>query len=257
MIDKLKQIENKLLLELLSKPNDWKSVFFNLSAPITEICWIQVGNYKIFVCFIHKYEEKDIKPNPNQSPHSIHVLNGKYELGFNSKQYLIMIDGGDTYYEINNNEGQNFIRPIEGVCATVSLTGLQQDIGEGQPLDYGRKMLMLEWFSNYYKSRGQNERSIENEKINKGDWVVVDDKLMNDGERRGVEKYFGQKGFVIKKEGSFVDIRFGNDRIQLNVKNLILLNPADKPKEKTTEKTTEKTENKIDKNDYMDPNNWD
>jgi len=116
---------------------------------------------------------------------------------------------------------------------------------------------MLRFFSDYYKNRNQMQRVIENEIIERGDWVVIDESRMSEIDKRGFGKFLGQKGFVVGRAGGMIDIRFGNERTSILSGNLLLLDPKDKPTEKQAEKSAEKpTKDSKDKVDDMDPSLW-
>lgn len=245
MIDKLKQIESQLLLDLLQKPDQWKTLLVDYHPPIVERCWAQLGNYRIFLHFIHKCETKDALFHPHPWPSSMHVLTGQYEMGLGfgpglkepEKMCTVLVENGGMYYDMPHIDSWHYVRPVNGVCATVMLTGKpweREEIKSDDPLkpiDNRRKMMMLEWFTNYYRTRLYGNKIIENKKIIKGNWIVLDEKIMSIQDKAGMEKFFNQKGFVIKKEGNFIDVRFGNDRTKIDIKNVILLRESDRPTE--------------------------
>ena len=159
MIENLKQIEDKMMLNLLIQQDKWNTLFINYHPPIVERCWIQVGNYRLFLHFIHKCETKDALYHPHTWPSAIHILSGKYEMGLATK-YLPgfsemneILNGncvdkavkylgpdlndshsfvkeicrveleGNNYYEMLSPDGWHYVRPIGEVCASVMLTG--------------------------------------------------------------------------------------------------------------------------------------
>ena len=162
MIENLKQIEDKMLLDLLVQPDKWNTMLINYHLPLVERCWIQLGNYRLNLHFIHKCETKDALYHNHRWPSAMHVLYGKYEMGLANKYlpgfgelYEIRQDKfvdetvksigmtfhgeheydnyvkeickfemtGDAYYEMLNPEGWHYVRPVGDVCATVMLTG--------------------------------------------------------------------------------------------------------------------------------------
>ncbi len=262
MIDKLKQIEDKMLLDLLSKPNEWRTLLVDYHPPIVERCWAQLGNYRIFLHFIHKCEVKDALFHPHPWPSAMHVLHGKYEMGLGfgpgliepEKMCTVLSENGGLYYDMTHIDGWHYVRPVDGVCATVMLTGKpweREEIKSDEPLKplaEDRKLIMLQWFANFYRTKTQGNKVVDNEKITRSSWVKIDERMVNESERKTIEKYFGQKGFVIGKEGGMIDVRFGNDRIQIHSKNLTLLDPKNK-----TEETDGKDFSKL---DPMDKKNW-
>jgi hypothetical protein len=244
MIDKLKQIEEKVLLDLLSKPNEWKTLFIDYHPPVVERIWAQIGNYRLYLHFIHPCEAKDALFHPHPWPSAMHVLTGEYEmsLGYGPglveppKMCTILVENGGMYYDMTDIDGWHSVRPVKTVCATAMLTGKKwnrEEIKSNEPLKpmtEERKMLMLQFFSTFYKKLFQSRRVITNAQIQQGDWVKIDEKIMHDHEKRGFEKYFDDIAFVVKRNGGLLDIRFkkSNDRIQMHLGVLSLLDPKDK-----------------------------
>ena len=228
MIDKLKQIEDKLILSLLAQPNIWKTLMVDYHPPIVERLWTQVGNYRISLHFIHACEAKDALFHPHPWPSAMHVIHGSYEmgLGYGPGEEVpeifctILVPNGGMYYDMTNINGWHYVRPIKTVCSTVMLTGEPWERKAPKsdkplnPLEINRKMIMLEYFANYYRTHYQNLRLIENQTIQRGDWVEFDPAIMSDYEKKGLDKYFNMKGFVIKRSETLIDARFDNDRIQ-------------------------------------------
>jgi len=271
MIDKLKQIEEKLLPDLLTKPAEWHTLLVNYHPPIVERLWAQIGNYRVLLHFIHKCEVKDALFHPHPWPSAMHVINGKYEMGLGfgpgivepEKMCTILLENGGAYYDMTHIDGWHYVRPVEGVCATVMLIGKpwereQLEVTEKpKPFSEDRKLIMLKFFSEYYKNRNHAQRVIENEIIERGDWVKIDESRMTEMDRRGFGKFIGQKGFVIGRAGGMIDIRFGNERTSILSGHLLLLDPKDKPVGSPLEKSVEKpTKDSKDKVDDMDPNLW-
>ena len=157
MIENLKQIEDKMLLDLLVQQDKWNTVFINYHPPIVERCWIQLGNYRLNLHFIHKCEAKDALYHPHTWSSAIHVLSGKYEMGLavehicGHKDMEMVHNGsggvikdiglspsghyrhvreiakleinGDNYYEMLDPKCWHYVRPMGDVCATVMLSG--------------------------------------------------------------------------------------------------------------------------------------
>lgn len=274
MIDKLQQIEDKKILELLSKPELWQTKLVNYFPPIVERCWIQLGNYRLLLHFIHECKAEDALFHTHRWPSAMHVLNGKYEMGLGfgegdvppPKMATILFDNGG-YYDMTHKDGWHYVRPIGGVCATVMLTGptwdreeTAKDFPKLGPLTEQRKLIMLEWFANWYRERLQQQRIIENKKIDRNDWVIIDETLVPKHEKKILEGYFGKKGFVIGRKEDTISVRFDNDRVELKSKVLSLMDPSTKPQkeEKKDERKDVPTDfNKDKKLDDMDPKNWD
>lgn len=271
MIYKLKQIEEKILPDLLNKPQEWKTLLVNYHPPIVERLWAQIGNYRVLLHFIHKCETKDALFHPHPWPSAMHVLNGKYEMGLGfgpgvvepEKMCTLLLENGGAYYDMTHIDGWHYVRPVEGVCATVMLIGKPWDreqievTEKPKPFSEERKLIMLRFFSDYYKNRNHAKRVIENEIIERGDWVEIDGKSLTEMDRRGFGKFIGQKGFVIGRAGGMIDVRFGNERTSILSGHLILLDPSTKPSSKTESEEFKKAKDWSEKEiDDMDPANW-
>lgn len=261
MIENLKQIEDKMLLDLLVQPDKWNTLLVNYFPPIVERCWIQLGNYRLMLHFIHECKSEEALFHTHRWPSAMHVLNGKYEMGLGfgagttppEKMATILFDNGG-YYDMTHIDGWHYVRPVGGVCATTMLIGKPWDREETVkefpplgPLTQERKLIMLKWFEEYYRNRVHTQKIADNEQIKKGDWVKLDENAMSPGDKRGMEQYFGVLGFVIGRDRNFIDVRFKNDRTKIHSRNLILMDPADKPANVEAEKK---------KLDDMDPSNW-
>ena len=229
MIDKLKQIEDKLMLELLSQPDIWQSLMIDYHPPIVERLWTQINKHRISLHFIHTCKKEDALFHPHAWPSAMHVIEGGYEMGLGfgegeeepEKIATILVPHGNMYYDMTHIDGWHYVRPINSVCSTVMLSG--EPWGRKAPksdeplkqLDSSRKSIMLEYFSNYYRSYYQNERTKENITIQKGDWVEFDKNLMSEYDKKGYVSILNMRGFVIKATDTLVDARFGNDRFQI------------------------------------------
>ena len=266
MIENLKQIEEKLLLDLLGKPEKWNTLLVSYHPPMVERLWTQIGNYRVLLHFIHQCEREQALFHPHPWPSAMHVLHGKYEMGLGfgpglvepEKMCTIVLDNGGAYYDMTHIDGWHYVRPVGGPCATVMLIGKPWDREEIKsdeplgPLAPDRKFIILEWFENYYREKIMHVKVGENEKIKRQDWVMLDESVMRAVDKRGKELFIGKPGFVIGRERNMIDVRFGNDRTQIHAKFLTLLDPANKPDNKAEEeKETQKK-----KLDDMDPKNW-
>lgn len=146
------------------------------------------------------------------------------------------MENGGSYYDMTHPDGWHYVRPVDGVCVTTMLIGPKwnrEEIKSDEPLKplpNDRKLLMLEYFRLYYLGRNGSQKAELLKELKHGDWVTLEDKLMNSQELTQIGKYVGKMAFVIKTEGVFAHIRFkeGNDRIISHLKNLTLLDPKDK-----------------------------
>lgn len=264
MIEKLKQIEDKMILGLLSKPGEWKTLYIDYYPPIVERCWLQLGNYRLYLHFIQACTAEEALFHTHRYPTAMHVIDGKYEMGLGfgegntppEKMATIMFDNGG-YYDMTHIDGWHYVRPIGGPCASVMLTGklwgreeTVKDFPKLGPLPEHRKLLMLEWFAKYYRTRIHGQKIIDNKQIKRSDWVELDLDAMGPTDKRGMEKYFNQLGFVIGRDGNWIDVRFGNDRTKVHANFLTLMDESTKPEKKP------EAQKKNDKFDDMNPDNW-
>lgn len=293
MIDKLKQIERKLLPDLLKKSGEWNSLMIDYHAPIVERLWTQIGNYRVSLHFIHPCDTKDALYHPHPWPSAMHVLHGKYEMGLGIKYLPGFIElsdfrhdgslgetikyvgqdlenceiftreiskiemNGENYYEMIDPKGWHYVRPIGGPCASVMLMGKPWDKnqfeGESEkpeglkPLDGYRKMIILEWFQNFFSVKTQITAIEENKEMKRSDWVKFNENAIIGSDKKKYEKFFGKLGFVIGVEKNVADVRFGNERVRVGINILMLLDELDRqiPKKEEAKKI-----------DDMDPSNW-
>jgi hypothetical protein len=245
MIDKLKQIEDKLILELLSNPKIWQSSVLDKQKPIVEKMWTQINKYIISLYFIHTCNKEEIRYKYNECPSAMHILQGSCEIGVGFKEVenitTMHIPQGNMYFDMTADETIYFIRSTNSVSSSVMLSGEKwkeveiEDGKELRSLEYDRQSIMLEYFSNYYRGFYQNERVKDNMSIQKGDWVEFDINLMSEYDKKSYSAILNMRGFVIKATETLVDARFGNDRTQIRSCFLKKLYASDvqKPTEST------------------------
>lgn len=263
MIKKLKQVEEKLILEWLNNFN-WNSKIFQNEYIAIETLYATFGNYSIELSFRHnlKISNEILQLQKNNSEIAIHFLQGNVELinGYGAgleeppKMCTILMEDGGSYYDMTHIDGWHYVRPVGGVCTTAMLIGPKWEREEIKsdeplkPLPENRKIMMLEYFRNYYLTRNGTKQANLLKDLKHGDWVILESKLMTPQERLEIGKYAGQMAFVIKTDKQIAHIRFkeNNDRILSHFKNLTLLDPKDKPVSNDSSKTAFKapTENK-------------
>lgn len=253
MIDKLKQIENKLIIDLLLKPEIWHSVMIDYHTPLVERVWTQINKHRISIHFIHSCSREEALFHPHPWPSAMHVLYGSYEIGLGFGKTIddvenictVLVPNGGLYYDMTNIDGWHYVRSTESVCATIMLTGEpwgRESTEINQPLkelSQDRKSLIIEYFLNYYKAEYKKNRIKENMTLQKGDWIELDQTSMSSHERKLYQGFIGIKGYVIKLTETLIDVRFGNDRIQLNscfVKKMKFEN-SEKPIDKKIDKS--------------------
>ncbi len=259
MIKKLQQIEDKVLLGLLQDPNNWQSIMIDYHPPIVERIWAQIGNYRVLLHWIHACKTEEALFHPHPWPSAMHVISGKYEMGLGygkgleepSKICTIVLENGGAYYDMTHIDGWHYVRPIGEICVTAMLIGPKWDREEIKsdeplkPLSNDRKLIMVEFFRNYYQNRLATQKISLLKDLKHGDWVRLDEKAMTSQDHRYLGKYIDDMAFVIKVDKGFADIRFkeSGDRVLSHIKNLILLDSKDKPvveKKDTTEVPQEK-----------------
>ena len=267
MIEKLKQIESKLLLDLLSKPNIWNTAMIDHSKPLVEKLWTQVGNYSITLQFIHHCGIKDAIYHLHASPSAIHMLEGDFDMGIGFGENIpdevcsMFVKGGNMYYDMKNVNGWQYIRPAVAVCSMTMLSGkpwdrmLPESDQPNKEIDSNRKFIILEYFEKYYRRYFQGIRFHENISIKRGDWVQLDLQLMGAYDRRGLDKYFNINGFVVghDKEDE-IDARFGDDRIKVKswfLKKAVFDGPKNEKEKLST--PVEKKLRKLEEDDDYDP----
>lgn len=244
MIDKLKQIEDKLMLELLSQPDIWQSLMIDYHPPVVERLWTQINKHRISLHFIHTCEKEDALFHPHAWPSAMHIIEGAYEMGLGfgegnevpEKMCTIFVPHGNMYYDMTHINSWHYVRPIKSVCSTVMLSGEpweREAPKSDEPLkqlDSSRRAIMLEYFGNYYRAYYQNERIKENLNIEKGNWVEFDKNLMSEYDKKGYAAILNLKGFVLKSTETLIDARFGNDRVQVKSCFLKKMYATDAPK---------------------------
>lgn len=257
MIDKLKQIEDKLMLELLSKPEIWQTQFFEEDKPVIETLWTQINKYRISLNFFHTCERFDVAIKKNPWPCSVHIIHGSCEIGIGLTEKdltIIHAPQGNFYCDMSGREFYYYIRDLKTVSSAVILSGeywngveLSEEELEIKPLGHSRKEILLEYFLNYYRAFYQNERIKENMSIQRGDWVEFDQMLMSDYDKKGFASVLNMRGFVIKRTETLIDARFGNDRFQ--VKSCFLKRLSVVDNQKPVDSTTTFVDDDIDEDD--------
>src|ERR1700722_13378843 len=145
MIDKLKQLEEKMFLKLLPNHSKWKYIL--TKDPVEEWCATVVGNYTIILSFNHInpiFEYNQVKAAFNSATH---VLYGNYEISTDeAKSFMISMENSPCYYQLQSGATICF-KPVKEVSASVSLEERQIDLEHytGQTEDLFRKEIMLEW----------------------------------------------------------------------------------------------------------------
>lgn len=226
LIEKLQQIERVKMYDLLCDASIWKSKMINYHPPVVERLWCQLGNYRLYLHFIHTCNPGEPLFHPHPWPSAIHVLEGEYEMGMGFGEgieepeiFSTIVSQGSMYYEMPHRDGWHYVRPTKGVCASIMLTGEPWDrempksdeVGELEYLHSDRIYVMLDYFKSKYFHTVKNDNILE--EITRGDWVGLDESKMDREDHQEYGHLVGQRGFVIKNtRADGLSIRFGNDR---------------------------------------------
>lgn len=238
LIEKLQQIERVKLYDLLCDVSIWKSVDVTYHLPHVERLWCQLGNYRLFLHFIHPCKKGESLFHPHPWPSAIHVIEGEYEMGIGFGEGLeepevfsTVISQGSMYYEMPHRDGWHYVRPTTSVCSSVTLIGqpwgrempAADKVGELSGLHNDRVVMMLEYFKGKYRHTVKNDNILE--QLKRKDWVMLDENKMDRDDREEYGHLVGIKGFVIKNtQNDGLSIRFGNDRYdEFNPKVLMKL----------------------------------
>jgi len=189
MIEELKDIENHVLADLLKNPSIWNTLDVNYHKPRVERLWTQVGESRLMLHVIHPCAPGESLYHPHPWPSAMHVLKGRYEMGLGIrhtpgiKEIQEMMGGrsplidcgkdehdikvfikqickiemnGDNHYEMLENKGWHFVRPVDEICYSLMLIGKpfeekdDQDIpkkwGKLPELEEDRKLDILRIF---------------------------------------------------------------------------------------------------------------
>lgn len=205
-IARLRQVEDKLIIKLLSDVVEWNSEVIESGATIERL-WTPIGNYELSLMFIHRSE---CWANLSTEFGCAHVLQGSCGVMIGEVELLSPV--ADLYLEI---DGGTILRSEGTVCSALLLSQSNNERSESKRIGSARRAIIVEYFLGYYRNRYQGLRAIENNSIQRGDWIEIDPVLVSDYDKREIQRYIGMRGFVIKRTETLIDARFGNDRIQL------------------------------------------
>lgn len=118
MINELKNIEKTILLDLLRKPEVWKSLDINYHPPHVERLYTFYGDYKISLHKIYSCKKQDALLHPHPWKAAFHILDGVYEtgIGFSDtkevpKEMSTFITYGEAYYDMTTPNIWHYVRP--------------------------------------------------------------------------------------------------------------------------------------------------
>jgi hypothetical protein len=128
MIQKLKNIEKDQILDLLDKPEIWKTKLIDYEPPIVERVYTTIGDCRLSLHWIHPCTEALVHPHVWES--GMHIIEGTYEMGLfypdgegMLQEVSKIICYENFYYEMMNRKAEHYVKPIGDICKTVMLTG--------------------------------------------------------------------------------------------------------------------------------------
>lgn len=134
MLQTLIKMENtRVLSKLLRTPDALNSLDIDYHPPRVERLFGQVDEYRVYFHIIHPCRREDALYHPHPWPSAMHVLKGTYEMGIThsaedvSPSQLttlatVQMQGGG-YYEMTDPNAWHYVRPLEGPCMSVMITG--------------------------------------------------------------------------------------------------------------------------------------
>jgi len=167
MIAKLKELESSgKLLEILSNPENLKTLDVDYHPPRVERLWAQVDeHHRIYFHLIHPCKREEALYHPHPWPSAMHLLSGGYEMGLSCGEVgegghevsKLLLPAG-TYYEMLDTEGWHYVRPVNEICASVMLTGKPWDKWQDKKSSKKLEAITLEraeeiriWFWEFYR----------------------------------------------------------------------------------------------------------
>lgn len=168
-IEKLKEYERTRLEKDLADPSIWKTLDVDYHPPRVERLYTFFDGNRVCLHVIHPCEEDESLVHPHAWPAGFHVLHdeecGVYEHGVCYTEYSAptmackMEFHGEVYYEMDNQDAQHYVRPINAPVYSVMMNGptewednnavlpLDKELG---PLSDERKAEILERFKKLY-----------------------------------------------------------------------------------------------------------
>ena len=176
MIDLLKKIEDKELLQLLDKPEVWHSLLIDYHPPVVHRLWTQIGEHRLFLHNISPFTREEALYHPHPSESAMHIIptfGSTYEMGLAyseredfhelthaDMQTVCRLElQGDNYYEMRHINGWHYVRPIGRAVYTVMLVSKpwgRKSPKSSEPLKELSEMTvkkMLAKFKNYYTTK--------------------------------------------------------------------------------------------------------
>lgn len=160
MLKKLFEAERKLL-SLLKTPALWNTLDVLYHPPHVERVWCQWNEYRISLHKIYPCAREEALIHVHPWPSAIYIASGKYEMGVSasglSEQSARLILPAGTYYEMINESGSHYVRPLKKSVMSVMLSGKpwKKDKANktelvNQPLAEQKKNNILFYFRTHY-----------------------------------------------------------------------------------------------------------
>lgn len=128
MINKLKNIEKGVLMDLLADPSVWTSLDIDYHPPVVKRLFTTIGNSRLYLHEIKPCDTKDALTHPHPWESAMHVLpfgEGIYEHGIGTKDEILCTQQvhGEMYYEMMSKDAYHYVRPIDEPVFTLMLAG--------------------------------------------------------------------------------------------------------------------------------------
>ena len=159
MLDKLREAEDYLRKNFDSIT--WGSLFIDYEKPHVYRLWTQWGENRIYLHKIMPCEAEDAFWHPHPWASAVKIISGSYEMGVGLyhtttfKMSAKLILGPNTTYEMTEQDGYHYVRPLEPVYS-IMVTGPKWYEHKDQKVEL-RKLSELEYnvlvnfFKHYYR----------------------------------------------------------------------------------------------------------
>lgn len=125
---RLYEIEENVLPTLLLDSSLWNTLDVDYEPPRVERLWTQHGEDRIYLHRIHACEKALFHPHP--WPSAIRLVLGGYEMGVGygkgeetPPEAATMILHQGSSYEMVDEDGWHYVRPLRGTSLSVMITG--------------------------------------------------------------------------------------------------------------------------------------
>lgn len=164
MIEKLKEIEKTVLVEMLKTPSIWKSLDINYHPPRVDRLYADYNGYRICLHKIYWCKKEAALYHTHPWEAAFHILDGKYETGLGYSETAdepnvisTIISKGEMYYEMTDPNAWHYVKPLHSNdwCYSIMLIGdkfenpnpsVKKPDKELKPLSDEKKMSLLHSF---------------------------------------------------------------------------------------------------------------